>query len=138
LEKRSNLRFEDTLGETAAARVAMPALEIASPDSMTRWRVEGKTILRSTDGGKTWNSESVPVEREVTAGSSPSPLVAWLVGRQGYILRTSATNQWRRVPFPEPADLASVSARSEREAEVTTSDGRVFATVDGGQTWQRR
>jgi cytoskeletal protein RodZ len=137
-EMRRDLRLEDALTERAAARAAPAAVEIVSQDSVTRWRVVGKTIVRSTDGGATWNGESVAVQGELTAGSSPSPLVAWFIGRQGYVLVTSGGDRWRRVIFPETADLASVNARSEREAEVTTADGRVFATVDGGQSWTRR
>jgi hypothetical protein len=132
-------RTEDRLNESVSVREsAATTLEVASPDASTRWRVAGRTIVRSNDAGKTWSAENVPVQREIAAGSSPSPLVAWFVGRGGYILMTAARNQWRRISFPETTDLASVTARSEREAEVTTSDGRVFVTTDGGRTWTRR
>ena len=122
----------------ATARSAAPTFEVISADPAVRWRVAGKTIVRSVDAGKTWTPERVPVQGEIVTGSSSSPLVAWFVGRGGYILLTTGTNQWRRVMFREPVDLSNVRAISEREAEVTTSDGRVFATNDGGQTWVRR
>jgi photosystem II stability/assembly factor-like uncharacterized protein len=32
-------------------------------------------------------------------------------------------------------DLSSVRARDTRAASVTTADGRVFTTIDGGSTW---
>ena len=131
---------QEALAETVAVTPDpfSTLFEIASPDTSTRWRIAGKTIARSVDAGKTWRAERVPVQGEITAGSSPSPLVAWFVGRRGYILLTTGTNQWRRVIFPESTDLVDVSARSEREADITTSDGRVFGTTDAGKTWTPR
>jgi hypothetical protein len=119
-------------------RNASQLLQVMSPDLSSGWRIVGKTIVHSSDGGKTWAAESVPVRTELIAGASPSSSVAWFVGRAGYILLTTGTNQWRRVTFPEPVDLAAVTALSDREAEVRTSDGRIFATSDGGQTWKPR
>ena len=134
----ARFRADEAIAETVTiTRSVDVTLEIVSPDTSRRWRVAGKTIQRSTDAGKTWSTERVPLQSEIVAGASPSPLVAWFVGRGGYILLTTGTNQWRRVIFVESADLSSVRARSEREAEVTTSDGRVFATADGGRTWNR-
>ncbi|MGB2715462.1 MAG: zf-HC2 domain-containing protein [Vicinamibacterales bacterium] len=135
----ARFRTDEALAETVTVtRSADVTLEVVSPDASRRWRVAGKAIQRSTDGGKTWSTERVPLQSEIVAGASPSPLVAWFVGRGGYILLTTGTNQWRRAIFPEAADLSSVRARSERDADVTTSDGRVFATADGGRSWSRR
>ena len=135
----ARFRAEGGVAESVAvARNLQEMFEVASPDGSGRWRVVGKTIVRSTDAGKTWTTESVPVQSAIAAGASPSSRVAWFVGRSGYILLTTGTNQWRRVTFPESADLASVSARSELDADVTTSDGRIFTTADGGRTWTRR
>ena len=43
---------------------------------------------------------------------------------------------FRRVFFPDVSDLRSVLAIDERDATVTTTDGRVFKTDDGGRTWE--
>jgi photosystem II stability/assembly factor-like uncharacterized protein len=43
----------------------------------------------------------------------------------------------RRVPFPETGDLVAVAATDAASAMVTTADGRVLATADGGVTWAR-
>ena len=127
-----------TAETVAVTRNASASLEVMSPDRSNGWRIVGKTIVRSTDGGKTWAVEQVPVQSDVLAGASPSAQVAWFVGRAGYIVVTTGSHQWRRVTFPEPVDLVAVSALSERQAEVRTSDGRVFATSDAGQTWRPR
>jgi photosystem II stability/assembly factor-like uncharacterized protein len=34
-------------------------------------------------------------------------------------------------------DLLSVAATDQDNASVTTADGRVFVTADGGQSWSR-
>ena len=93
------------------------------------------TVRRSTDGGKTWGSAVAVFHADLLAGSSPAPTVAWVVGRTGVVVLSTDGQTWRRLPFPEAVDLTEVRARNERDADVTTADGRVFRTGDGGQTW---
>jgi photosystem II stability/assembly factor-like uncharacterized protein len=59
------------------------------------------------------------------------------VGAAGTVLRTTDGRAWRRTSVPDPADLAAVSAKDADIATVTTVDGRVFRTTDGGITWSR-
>jgi photosystem II stability/assembly factor-like uncharacterized protein len=74
---------------------------------------------------------------DLLSGSSPSPDVCWLVGRSGTVLRTSdGGQQWGRVTFLGSFDLQAVTATDASIAEVTTSDGRRFRTVDAGNTWR--
>jgi photosystem II stability/assembly factor-like uncharacterized protein len=51
------------------------------------------------------------------------------------VLLTTDGRSWRRVPFPEAADLAAVQAANAQAATITTADGRTFRTTDGGLTW---
>lgn len=128
----------DRRNESAARPLqvrALPPMEVVSPDSLHRWRATGRVVQHSTDGGSTWSTQAVPLQSEVLAGSSPSPNVCWLVGRGGAVLRTADRSTWLRIDFPEVVDLTAVNARNEREAEVTTADGRVFRTTDGGRNW---
>lgn len=76
-------------------------------------------------------------EAEVTARSSPSPEVIWTVGRAGTVRLATDGRTFVLVPFPETVDLTAVTAEDERRADVTTADGRVFRTADGGRTWTR-
>ena len=112
--------------------------EITSPDPAIRWRIAaGGSVERTTNGGTTWESTPTGITADLTAGASPSPLVCWLVGRSGTVLLSTDGRTWRRVPFPEMTDLATVQAANAQTATVTATDGRTFRTTDGGLTWVR-
>ena len=74
----------------------------------------------------------------LTAGSSPSPAVCWLVGREGVVLITTDEGRsWQRVPFPQAIDLISIRASDGTTAAVVGADGRSFTTSDRGVTWKQ-
>jgi hypothetical protein len=113
---------------------ATAPIEASAPDRRYRWRVNGVVVERSTDDGATWVRLPAEPGAQVLAIASPSANVAWFVGRAGTVLVFS-DGAWTRATFPESVDLTAVRAVSSREAQITTLDGRVFRTVDGGQTW---
>ncbi|MDP3719227.1 MAG: hypothetical protein Q8T13_15810 [Acidobacteriota bacterium] len=82
-------------------------------------------------------SQIAAPDARVTARSSPSPDVIWSVGPRGMVLLATDGRTFLRVPFPETVDLTAVTAADESRADVTTADGRVFRTADGGRTWTR-
>ncbi len=123
--------------EVGAARLAL-AKEIATPDTLVRWRIRGAIIEKTSDAGKTREPVSTGVSTELTAGASTSSTVCWLVGRAGVVLLTTDGRTWRRLSFPETTDLSAVRATDARSAIVPTADGREFATSDAGATWVRR
>ena len=129
------LRTFGTLAETVTL-TAVP-LEIRSPDPSVRWRITGSIVERSTDAGANWVAVPIGVQAVLTAGASPSTSVLWVVGRGGVVLLTVDGRSWRRLPFPETTDLSSVRAMDAQTASVTTADGRIFNTADGGVTWTR-
>lgn len=131
--EQARFRVADSRGATARQFTA--PVEVISPDPLRRWRAMGTIVQRSVDGGKSWVAQSVPPNGGIVAGTSPSPGVVWLAGRSGVVLRTTDGERWQRLNLPEPVDLIAVRARNEREADVTTVDGRVFRTLDGGVTW---
>jgi hypothetical protein len=115
---------------------ALRAVVIRSADPAVRWRITGAGVQRSTDGGSTWQSQDAgSAAVQLVAGVSPSPTVCWMVGRGGTVLLSIDGSSWRQLAFPEAVDLTSVAATSAGAATVTTSDGRVFGTTDGGATW---
>jgi hypothetical protein len=135
-------------GGVGGGRVAFGAVsEIRSPQSDYRWRIVPPSALqRSVDGGLTWSvvdpvlAKDAAGQREalqmvLTAGSSPSRDVCWIVGRAGVVLLTTDGATWQRRSTPETLDLTAVRAVDARSATVTTADGRQFVTADGGVTW---
>jgi hypothetical protein len=115
----------------------LPTL-IVSSDPDTRWRIMvNGAVQRSIDSGSTWETQSTGVTVMLAAGASPSPSICWLVGPEGIVLLSTDGHSWRRIGFPEAADLASVRATDDKSATVGTTDGRAFSTTDGGQTWTR-
>jgi hypothetical protein len=111
---------------------------VVSSNPATRFRLlRGGGVQRSADAGATWRIEVTGATETLTAGASPSPSVCWLVGPSGTVLLSTDGRSWRRVRFPETVDLHAVTATDHENATVTTADGRVFVTADGGQTWAR-
>jgi Putative zinc-finger len=135
--------IHDTVARSASARaltkMAAAPTEVISPNQDVRWRIlTGGGVERSIDGGSTWQTQSTGVPATLTAGYAPSPAICWLVGPGGIVVLTTDGRTWRRLPFPEAIDLASVRASDEATAIVTAADGRTFATIDGGNTWRAR
>ena len=125
------------MAKAMVARAA-PVVEIVSSNPGSRWRiVAGRSVQRSMDGGSTWQDQELGVSVALTAGSSPTPSVCWLVGSGGTVLVTVDGRTWRRLAFPETVELIAVRATDAQSATVTTADGRTFSTVDGGATWGR-
>ena len=123
------------LQKSARLAAAAPA-EIATFDPNRRWRVAGDRIERTVDGGKSWTLIHQEPGAGLTAGSAPSLLVCWFVGRAGTVLLTTdAGATFTRVDLAEPLDLASVAGVDARNAAIYSVSGRRFRTSDGGQTW---
>ena len=114
-------------------------VEIISPDTTMRWRiVGGARVDRSIDAGISWQTALTSTQGLLAAGHASSPSVSWIVGRGGSVFVTTNGTRFDPVPFPEKADLVSVVAVDDRQARVTTADGRRFSTSDRGKTWERR
>jgi hypothetical protein len=118
---------------------------LKAPSGSALWRAgKGGIIERSADAGKTWVSQMSPSQDDWLAGVAVSDAVCWLAGRNGAIARTVNGEQWERIAPPAQAvgtdgklpDWSAIAARDGQSATITASDGRHFATPDGGKTWQ--
>jgi hypothetical protein len=112
-------------------------MEIVSPSSAFRWRVYARgSIERSEDGGRAWFPIRLGAGETLTAGSSPSQNVCWIVGGRGVVLIAVDGVSFVRLPFPHEVDLVAITASDGRTATVTAADGRTFTTTDSGRTWR--
>jgi hypothetical protein len=120
-------------------------IPLKAPSGSTLWRAgKGGIIERSTGAGKTWVSQASPFQEDWLAGAAVSDTVCWLVGRNGAIARTVDGVHWGRISPPVQAagtdaklpDWIAITTRDAQTATITASDGRKFATADGGKTWQ--
>jgi hypothetical protein len=118
---------------------------LKAPSGSAQWRAgKGGIIERATDAGKTWSPQASPSKEDWLAGAAVSDTVCWLAGRNGAIARTVDGERWERIAPPalaaatagKLADWTGITARDGQSATVTASDGRHFATADGGKTWQ--
>jgi hypothetical protein len=121
--------------ERAAAPLTRAVVDVASPDPSVGWRIQPDgRVDRTTSGGASWTSVPLPPGTIITAGSAPTASVCWLVGESGSVFVSEGAGL-RRLSFPESVHLTAVTAASATSAVVTTSDGRMFTTVDGGTAW---
>ena len=130
----------DTMAPRAMMQgfAAREPVTIVSPDSDHRWRLLDSRVgvQHSSDRGASWETQLVGAN--VSAGSSPSSSICWLVGGGGGVFLSTDGRTWTRIQFPEPIDLTSIRATDGRSATVTTRDGRSFSTSDRGVTWTKQ
>jgi photosystem II stability/assembly factor-like uncharacterized protein len=135
---------EKQLAETVALNAraasqtsAQPLVVVQARGGSTRWRITAPgSVQRSNDAGATWETQSTGGPTTISSGAAPSASVCWLVGKAGVVLLSADGRSWRRVPFPEPVDLASVVATDANTATVIAASGRRFTTTDGGKSWR--
>jgi hypothetical protein len=121
--------------------------QIPAPSGKVAWRagLAGK-IERSLDDRQSWVVQASPSSQDWLAGAAASDTVCWLAGRSGAIARTTDGEHWFAIaPPPSVAgpsgrlpDWTGITASSELAATVTSSDGRRYATLDGGLTWRQQ
>ncbi|MCC7044540.1 MAG: hypothetical protein IT183_11800 [Acidobacteria bacterium] len=124
---------------THARSGAVPVQFAFSDQADVRWRIQPQgRVDRSGDRGQTWTPVDLGPATTITAGSAPVADVCWLVGRDGVVLRSTTGVSFERRPFPGVMALTIVEALDAARATVTTAEGTVFTTADGGATWTQR
>jgi hypothetical protein len=118
-------------GDTAART----PIEVHSPVSAVRWRIVSGTIERTADGGATWHDDGAPAIANLRYGAAISEDECWLASSTGTVLRRAADGTWTESQVPGHPAVRAIETASALEATVTSADGRVFATSDGGTTW---
>lgn len=128
--------------EAAQPPVANPALEEQVMRQLligaSKWRVGPHGLIERLGRNGHWKIESSGVTTNLHSIVFVNARVGWAVGDQGTIVRTvDAGQHWHVVAFPHPDDLIRVQATGLTSARVTTRDGSVFRTTNGGKSWRK-
>jgi photosystem II stability/assembly factor-like uncharacterized protein len=95
------------------------------------------TILHTTDGGKTWNSQTSGIDYTLTGIHFVDPKQGWAVGDQGTIIHTKDGGTiWTKQKSPVPYFLMGVLFVNSKKGWIVTERTTILATEDGGATWQ--
>jgi hypothetical protein len=108
-----------------------------------RWTIssDGTTLLRSTDQGRSWDAVNVASNVVLRAVAALGPEV-WAGGKAGDLYHSSDLGMhWTQVkPTANgtalTADIVSLDFPDPEHGKLTTSEGKVWTTSDGGKTWQ--
>lgn len=95
-------------------------------------------ILKSTDGGGTWQQLEVPTRAGLTGVSFQSRDLGWAVGHDSVILRTTdGGSTWEIVNWApeEEAPLLDVWFSDADNGFAVGAYGSFYRTSDGGKTW---
>ena len=102
---------------------------------------EKGTIIRTSDGGATWEDKSISdtsiyFNKILISTFYPSFERGWIVGTKGKIYRTSDYgNNWFEAFSGTDKNLNDISFRNPNDGIVAGDDGTVRYTSDGGFEW---
>jgi photosystem II stability/assembly factor-like uncharacterized protein len=123
---------------------------ISFVDSFHGW-IAGRSgvILATTDGGNTWRADSVVLPYRVFEFKFVSPSVGWLLAsnagqppgpwpglERALYKSTDAGLTWFEIILPDSFDVTAISFTSENLVRVAAP--ALWATTDGGQSWELR
>lgn len=110
------------------------------------WLVGAKgTFLETFDEGKTWSTrtfnsldedEDISYRFEVASLSEDE---GWIIGKPAIMLHTrNGGKQFERIPLSPklPGEPVGIRSTGQGKAEMITSQGAVYQTVNGGLNWK--
>ena len=103
-----------------------------------------KLILETTDGGSTWAERSLDLASEENFRLISIDFKGdegWLVGQPGLVMHTlDAGKNWNRLVLGNklPGNPYLITTLDENSAELATTAGAIYRTVDGGINWESR
>ena len=110
----------------------------------TRWTLSSDGQLqRSVDSGKTWQAIAVAPNAVFRALAANGPDI-WVGGPAGLLYHSiDAGTNWVQV---KPAvdkttlssDIAAIEFTDPLHGKLTTANGEIWLTANGGQTWEKK
>jgi hypothetical protein len=119
----------------------LPPRMVVALNGKSIWRFgEHGAVAHSSDGGKTWKSQEMPVTANLTSGSAPAKNICWIAGVTGTLLRTTdGGKHWQLIITPIAGDLGGVMASDGKRAAIwDVSRQATYQTSDGGKTWEKK
>jgi photosystem II stability/assembly factor-like uncharacterized protein len=95
-------------------------------------------LMRTTDGGETWQRITVPSKTELYHLDFTGNSHGWIVGDHGVILATDDEGStWHLQNSRVRGELFNVDFRNDNDGYVVGANGTILRTEDGGETWQK-
>jgi photosystem II stability/assembly factor-like uncharacterized protein len=100
-------------------------------------RVVDSVVMRTVDGGDTWQRIFVPYKGELFHLDFNGSARAWIVGDQGTILHTAdGGDTWRVQSSGTTMPLYNVDFRDDSEGFAVGKGGVILRTENGGAAWE--
>ena len=95
-------------------------------------------VMRTEDGGDTWQRVAVPVRAELFHLDYNGSSRGWIVGDKGTILATTDSGKtWQPQRSGTDRALFNVDFRDDSEGYAVGGRGTILRTENGGATWQK-
>lgn len=104
--------------------------------------VDGLGLQRSDDGGQRWQ-QALDFDGRIVVGHAGDPQLLYVAAANGDLYRSAAAGaRWSLCPrgarAPESAITSLVVApAAARHVSIASTDGAVWSSRDGGETWAR-
>jgi hypothetical protein len=145
LNALSALAGRKTAVETdeAASRQKVSLASVSSNYLPAHWAIssDGSTLLRSIGEGGSWTVVSV-AKNVVLRAVAALGLEVWAGGKNGVLYHsTDLGMHWTQLQpsaggIALTVDIVSIESADPQHAKLTTSEGGIWTTSDGGKTWQ--
>ena len=116
-------------------------LEVDFADAERGWVVgAGGTILKTSDGGGTWQSVNSGVDEDLLdIEFLDDGLTGFATGKAGTLLTTfDGGETWTSAPLDVSNDLLAIGFDNPASMWVVGGGGLALNSIDGGLTWQER
>ncbi len=101
-------------------------------------RVVESLLMRTEDGGDTWQRISVPTKVELFHLDFDGNSRGWIVGDNGTILHSRDEGKtWVKQISGTSMPLYNVDFRDDKEGYVVGKSGTILRTADGGSIWEK-
>jgi photosystem II stability/assembly factor-like uncharacterized protein len=131
--------FKNTTPEFLSIRFADKRRGLAVGSVLNRaGEVIDSLVMRTDDGGETWNRVRVPSKTELFHLDYNGSSHGWIVGDEGVILSTiDGGVTWIAQNSKTRLALFNVDFRDDDEGYAVGEKGLILRTENGGVTWQR-